>query len=75
MKGIFQFCFIFLCFFVYQPSVFAITCIRGYKINSEDKCVRIPWNEYEWNWILIGIALTLFYITMRLVKKIKEINK
>jgi hypothetical protein len=71
MKSIFLFCFIFLCLSVYQPSVFAITCIRGYKLNSEDECVRMPWYEYEWNWILIGIALILIYISMRLVKKIK----
>jgi hypothetical protein len=72
MKSIFLFCFMFLCLFVYQPSVFATICIGGYKLNSEDECVRIPWYEYEWNWILIGIALILIYITMRLVKRIKR---
>jgi hypothetical protein len=72
MKSIFIFCFILLCLFVYQPTVFAITCIRGYKAKSENECVKIPWYEYEWNWILIGIALILTYITMRLVKKIKR---
>lgn len=72
MKNIFIFGFIFLCLFVYQPSVFAITCIRGYKAKNENECIRIPWYEYEWNWIFIGIALILIYIIITLVKKIKR---